>query len=175
MLDTIRTTDINSPDNARDLTLAESSAWLKQELKRRFPATKFSVRMSSGTGYGMAHVKWTDGPTTTRVDEVLAICEGEGFDGMTDCATFKKTRTVFDPKRGEWVRPRLRLINTHRKLSEACELMIARAIGKRYHADVPARDLWDRTSPFGEACTYDNSWRRLIWRASSDRTTLGGI
>jgi ABC-2 type transport system ATP-binding protein len=73
-------------------------------------------------------VKWTDGPTTPRVDEVLAMCEGEGFDGMTDCATFKQTRTVFDPKRGEWVRPRLRLINTHRKLSDACELMIARAM-----------------------------------------------
>lgn len=63
---------------------AETSKLLKRELAKRFPATRFSVRLSRGTGWGNCHVSWTDGPTVKLVREVTRPFEGEGFDGSTD-------------------------------------------------------------------------------------------
>lgn len=73
------------------LPAADSNRLMKKALKVAFPGTKFSCRMSRGTGYGNVHVDWTDGPTVEQVQEVTRRFEGQGFDGMTDSSYHKPT------------------------------------------------------------------------------------
>lgn len=73
------------------VTAAESAKVLKATLVAAFPKTKFSVKLSRGTGYGSVTVRWADGPTVQAVDAIARSFEGKGFDGMTDSTFYKKT------------------------------------------------------------------------------------
>lgn len=53
------------------LTVPETSRAVKAALRKAFPGVKFSVRNSTGTGYGWLHATWTDGPTVREVDKVV--------------------------------------------------------------------------------------------------------
>ena len=56
--------------------LDETIRRMKAELRREFPATRFSVRRNPrnrGTPYGYVSVRWTDGPTTKRVKEITEL------------------------------------------------------------------------------------------------------
>jgi len=93
------------------LSAADSSKLLKRALRAAFKGIKFSVRLSTGTGYGNVHVSWTEGPTG---DEVRAISEpfrGEGFDGMTDSTTYRDAIVEID---GQPHRSGLGLVLLHR-------------------------------------------------------------
>lgn len=120
MLETITTTTVPgaTPDDAVSLTCADSSRLLKRVLTNTFRGTKFRIRMSRGTGYGNCYVCWTDGPTVAEVEAITAGFSGKGFDGMTDCTTYNRTRIQFDDKRGQWVRPWLGLILECRSRSD---------------------------------------------------------
>lgn len=65
-------------------TVKETAAALRKALRETFPGTKFSVRMSPGTGHGWLHVTYTDGPTTEAVRAVTDQFESSRFDGMDD-------------------------------------------------------------------------------------------
>lgn len=67
--------------DARYLNGADTAKLIRVELKKNFPATKFSVRTERS---GTIRINWTDGPTQKRVDEVVGGFEGKGFDGMID-------------------------------------------------------------------------------------------
>lgn len=57
---------------------------IRKELKKKFPATKFSVRSSSYSGGGSVDVRWTDFPTVEAVRKVtqkysqVHRCEASG-------------------------------------------------------------------------------------------------
>lgn len=107
----------------KQLTAADSNKLLKKALRKAFPGTKFSVRMSRGTGYGNAWVRWTDGPSTEEVQKVIAPFEGQGFDGMTDSSYYKDTAIEID---GVVYRSGLRMVNVQRDVSdEAMQAKIA--------------------------------------------------
>ena len=155
----------------------ESAKLLKQALKQAFPATRFSVRLSRGTGYGDCHVSWTDGPTEKLVEsEVIRRFEGHGFDGMTDIRYHKDARLADGRQSG------LRLISCQHAYSDQHISQLIRAIGTRYHVpreewpsleDYKAGRTWN-TSPFAneEGCRNRNSWQDLIHRVARDRTEL---
>lgn len=88
-------------------TVKETAAALRKELRVTFPGTKFSVRMSTGTGHGWLWVSWTDGPSTRAVETITARYVSSRFDGMTDsyhctgvtewtCSGVNSTRNVSD-------------------------------------------------------------------------------
>lgn len=54
---------------------------IRIELKRAFPAVKFSVRKTSA---GNLSVNWIDGPTEPQVSSLLSRFKGGYFDGMQD-------------------------------------------------------------------------------------------
>jgi len=54
---------------------------IRLELKRAFPATKFSVRRPH---YGVVNVSWKDGPTIQKVEDLLGRYETGRFDSMQD-------------------------------------------------------------------------------------------
>lgn len=47
---------------------------IRIELKRAFPGVRFSVRKS---GYGTVNVRWVDGPSLVKVDELLGKYQAE--------------------------------------------------------------------------------------------------
>jgi len=61
----------------------ESLAALRADIKTLF-GHKFSARMSSGTGYGWAHVSYDDGPRERAVQSVVDGYCNQRFNGMTD-------------------------------------------------------------------------------------------
>jgi hypothetical protein len=69
------------------MTPVQSAKALKISLRKRFPATCFSVVIQN---YDTCTVSWTDGPTVHVVHEYTGEAEGKGFDGMTDSTTYRK-------------------------------------------------------------------------------------
>lgn len=66
------------------LTVKQTAAAMRAELKETLPGTAISVRMSVGTAHGWVSVTWEDGPTVAQVEEVLAPFQSSFFDGMDD-------------------------------------------------------------------------------------------
>lgn len=60
-------------------------------LKHKFPGAKFSVRSSSFSGGDSIDVRWTDGPRSKEVDEVVGMFKSGSFDGMTDCYNYERS------------------------------------------------------------------------------------
>lgn len=75
-------------------TAAESAKLLKTMLREAFPACKFSVTLSRGTGYGNCSVRWTDGPTPKRVDAIANEFVGKTFDGSDDSTHYCRSVTA---------------------------------------------------------------------------------
>lgn len=65
-------------------TVKETAAAIRKALRDSYPGTKFSVRMSHGTGHGWLSVSWSDGPTEDDVLDVTAAFQSSRFDGMDD-------------------------------------------------------------------------------------------
>lgn len=57
---------------------------IRVELKRRFPKTRFSVRLRRGGGSDALNVSWTDGPTVEQVTTLLNKYKRGSFNGMQD-------------------------------------------------------------------------------------------
>ena len=91
----------------------ESAKVLKAALRKDFPAVKFSVTLSRGTGYGYCSVGWTDGPSVKAVKAVTDWFEGSTFDGMTDMEEYTRA-TLPDGRRSG-----LRGVSTSRHISPA--------------------------------------------------------
>lgn len=72
---------------------AESAKLLKSILHKAFPACRFTVRLSRGTGYGNCHIRWTDGPSRERVEEITNQFVGKTFDGMDDSTHYCRAVT----------------------------------------------------------------------------------
>jgi hypothetical protein len=73
------------------IDIAEVAKIIRAELKRAFPATKFSVRIERYSMGCHASVRWTDGPAVKAVEEITDRFYGTGFDGMTDSTTHHDT------------------------------------------------------------------------------------
>lgn len=51
-------------------TVKDAAAAIRRDLRAAFPATKFSVRMGTGTASAWIDVKWTDGPNDDMVSDI---------------------------------------------------------------------------------------------------------
>lgn len=65
--------------------LIAASKNIKIELGRAFPGIKFSIKTSRYSGGDSISVRWTDGPTSDQVDDIVKRYQGGYFDGMVDC------------------------------------------------------------------------------------------
>jgi hypothetical protein len=64
---------------------------LRKLLKAAFPGVKMSVTTSKYSGGNNVTVRWTDGPTTAAVEEILDRFDGGSFSGMDDSYTYCNT------------------------------------------------------------------------------------
>lgn len=72
------------------LTPKSSATLIRQILRAAFPATKFRVTTGRGAGVSSVHIRWTDGPTPARVDELVQPFSCGHFDGMTDSFNYRQ-------------------------------------------------------------------------------------
>jgi hypothetical protein len=61
---------------------------IRTELARAFPGVKFSVKSRRFSGGDAIDVKWTDGPMSAQVDEIINRYSAGSFDGMVDLYTY---------------------------------------------------------------------------------------
>lgn len=73
-----------SPVYPTRIGIVDTAKLIRKQLKKAFPATKFSVTSSRYSGGSSIHVDWTDGPTGAQVEEITGGFSGAGFDGMID-------------------------------------------------------------------------------------------
>lgn len=112
----------------RKMDINEASKALKTQLTKAFPGTKFSVRLSRGTGWGNVTVGWTDGPTVAQVDAIAQPWSGKSFDGMTDSATYRRAVVTVG---AEQVESPLGYVLTQRELSPERRAELVKAIVAR--------------------------------------------
>lgn len=60
---------------------------VRADLKKHFPGIKFSVKSDRST----INVRWTDGPTSEAVCDVIKRYKSGHFDGMTDCYQYEES------------------------------------------------------------------------------------
>lgn len=65
---------------------AHAAKLIKQELKKEFPKTKFSVVSANGRGSSVT-IEWQDGPTEENVNSIIKKYQ---FDFESFCETFKE-------------------------------------------------------------------------------------
>lgn len=63
---------------------SEAAAMMKAALRAAFPGVAFSVRKGRGTGCWWLRVTYTDGPTSSVVQEITDRYTGRKFNAMTD-------------------------------------------------------------------------------------------
>ena len=151
-------------------TPVETSRIMKRALRKRFPAIKFSVRLSRGTGWGNCSVRWTDGPSTKLVQEITKRFEGSGFDGMTD-SSYHVDNPLPDGRQTG-----ISLLSEHRSISATFAQRLANAVANFYGVDSPqvkenGSEYWEIADLANVARTGE-SWYTLIHRASQDRESV---
>jgi hypothetical protein len=82
---------------------------IREELKKEFPAVKFSVKSSNFAGGNSVHISWNEGPTSREVDVFTNKYQYGSFDGMTDMYNYSNTREDL---------PQSKYVSTRREISE---------------------------------------------------------
>ena len=65
-------------------TVKETAQEIRKALRERWPAVRFSLRMSRGTGYGWMDLSYMDGPREADVRALTDRFRDSYFDGMDD-------------------------------------------------------------------------------------------
>lgn len=163
---------------ARYIDTKPAAAMLRAALAKRFPRTRFSVRISRYSMGSSISVHWTDGPSLKAVQEIVAPFETKGFDSSDDSTTFgtswldkdgdltterPATYSAEEVYFGAWIHPR-------RNLSPA--------FAQRLADQVTAFRGWEPVTlqthgPLGGwslPVTAPEQLNRLIHEAAEDRT-----
>jgi glyceraldehyde-3-phosphate dehydrogenase/erythrose-4-phosphate dehydrogenase len=127
----------------RQLTEAAKAAkMIRQELKKAFPSTKFSVTSSNYSMGDSVRIDWTDGVTTDQVNAIVRKYQYGSFDGMTDSYNYTNSRNDI---------PQAKYVQTHRRYSEQAEMTCFEEVKSAYHGfesvtdmEQSSRDLFDK-------------------------------
>lgn len=89
-MDTLTATELESlyRKEPRHISINDTAKIIRTELKRAFPDTKFSVRISKYSMGCHVNVRYVDGPPMKAVEAITDQFCGRGFDGSTDSTTF---------------------------------------------------------------------------------------
>lgn len=90
-------------------THAATAQAIRNELKKLFPSTKFTVRSNSFAGGDSVSIKWENGPTDDNVERVVGKYQYGHFDGMQDLYEHSNRRKDI---------PQVKFVQTRRDISE---------------------------------------------------------
>ncbi len=157
---------------ARSIHTKEQAAMIRAQLKARFPATKFSVRMKEFAGGSSIDIGWTDGPSKRLVHELTDPYEGKGFDGMTDSTTYRSSwlvdgSVVVTAKGLEKIgKVDLLAVQHAERVQFYAWIHIRREISPRFRE----RIMEQLVAFFGGGPVDPGEVDRLVWQASEDAT-----
>jgi hypothetical protein len=162
-----------------------TAALLRRVLRATFPATKFSVTTSRGAGCSSVSIRWTDGPSVTRVNELARQFEAGSFDGMTDMYDYDSSRYI--EVDGVLYRPNCRYVFTSRECSPRLFLRALQSVAGYWHLTTDEQatleqveaDLMTGDDMRAAEATLDRLWiasahryaLELVRVAMEDRTT----
>lgn len=75
----------------KHVSLKDTNALIRQDLKTAFGKTKFSVRGDSYAGGSSTHISYVDGPPQEEAETVAKAYAGATFDGMTDSKDYVRS------------------------------------------------------------------------------------
>lgn len=105
---------------------AACSSVIKAELKNVWPWVKFSVTADTFSMGDAVRIHWTDGPTTSEVDNITGKYQQGHFDGMTDM--YENSNSMEDI-------PQAKYITISRKQSEETENKLIELLTPVYAVD----------------------------------------
>lgn len=70
------------------ISTADTAKCVRVALADAFPGVRFSVRSKVYSGGSSINVRWTDGPSSRDVDDVIGVFAGKDFDGMIDLGIY---------------------------------------------------------------------------------------
>jgi hypothetical protein len=113
---------------------AQTAQAIRQELKVKFPGTKFTVRSSSFSMGDDVSIGWLNGPTTREVEKITNKYQEGSFDGMQDMYEYNNSRDDI---------PQVKYVMTSREISEEIRENTAQEIAKKFGiADVEDDQAW---------------------------------
>lgn len=143
------------PKTTREPTRAALCAKaVRAELKANFPTIKFKVTSSNFSMGNSVDVKWTNGPSSKQVDQVIKKYQYGHFDGMIDCYEHSNTRDDI---------PQAKFVSGSREFSEEVLNNCAEVIAKDYGVTLPS----DPSQHFD----FQGQWYSryaLVWRHCRD-------
>jgi len=150
-----------------------TAALLRRVLRATFPATKFSVTTSRGANCSSVSIRWTDGPSVARVNEVARQFEAGSFDGMTDMYDYDASRYI--EVDGVLYRPNCRYVFTSRECSPRLFLRALQAVAGYWHLTSDERVTLEQVE--AALITSDNilsaeTKLNRLWIASANRNAL---
>jgi len=150
---------------------------IREELKQAFPNwyaferyvktyTKFSVR---GGGYSSTvNIFWTDGPTTSQVEEITEKYQYGHFDGMIDCYEFSNKRNDI---------PQAKFVFAKREYSEDIILKTAKTAQANYGdlAEIKMPETKEDLSISFSAFSEFMNWHQLTWKILRNIDLTGAV
>jgi len=102
---------------------AHAAQQIREKLKAAFPDVKFSVTSNSYSGGNSVHVEWTDGPTTSMVENISGAYQYGHFDGMTDSYDYSNSRDDI---------PQVKYVQERRTMSDKTREFITNQLTARW-------------------------------------------
>jgi len=102
---------------------AAAAQQIREKLKAAFPDVKFSVTSESYSGGNSVHVEWTDGPTTSMVENISGAYQYGHFDGMTDSYDYSNSRDDI---------PQVKYVQERRTMSDKTREFITNQLTARW-------------------------------------------
>lgn len=136
---------------------AQAAKLIRQDLKKAFPAIKFSVTSSSYAGGTSIYVEWTNGPPRDDIESIVSKYQYGHFDGMIDLYEMTNCRSDI---------PQVKFVQTRREISDEIFQGLFDKMKLTY-------DGWDKCNSFYECSPeFLNQWgcwtpREYIYRQIS--------
>jgi len=104
-------------------THAMAAKAIRNDLKKAFPETLFSVKSRTYAGGNSVDVEWTNGPLSQEVNRIVGKYQYGHFDGMTDCYNYTNSRNDI---------PQVKYVQIRREVSEDIKQAVFEECRKRY-------------------------------------------
>lgn len=126
-------------DPTKHFTCAETATFIRQALKKAFPAQKFTVRSKVYSGGASITIGWLDGTTEYEVNQVVQRFSGATFDGMIDL----KSNVYYNDENGSNVSYGSDYIFCRREYSKEITLKLAAQVANFEGIDLPEMNKWE--------------------------------
>jgi len=90
---------------------------IRQKLKHKYPAVKFTVRSESFSGGNAVSINWENGPTVDQIENIVNVYQYGYFNGMEDVYEYSHKKSI--DENGKIVdMPGVKYVQTNRNITD---------------------------------------------------------